>query len=195
MRSNELVRRLMTEAVLSIDIRETAGEVLRQFASYPVHHMPVVDDGRVVGMLSSADMMKLDAFLPRKGQPAIEYLNQHVKLETLMQRPPVTIGANDTIEKAASIMASKGIHALPVVDDRGYLIGIISTTDIINAALQGAAAADVPVGADTAVSSRLRDLEAVFLLAQRYVTAGQDEQLHGQLLRAIEHAKRGAVDI
>jgi hypothetical protein len=33
------------------------------------------------------------------------------------------------------------------------------------------------------------------VLAQRYVTAGQDEQLHGQLLRAIEHAKRGAVDI
>ena len=169
MRSNELVRRLMTEAVLSIDISESAGEVLRQFAAYPVHHMPVVDDGRVVGMLSSADLMKLDAFLPRKGQPAIEYLNQHVKLETLMQRPPVTIGANDTVEQAASIMASKGIHALPVVDDRGFLVGIISTTDIINAALQGAAAADV--------------------------TAGQDEQLHGQLLRAIEHAKRGAVDI
>ena len=92
-------------------------------------------------------------------------------------------------------MASKGIHALPVVDDRGYLIGIISTSDIISAALQCAAAADAPAGADAAASNRLRDLEAVFVLAKRYVNAGQDEQLHGQLLRAIEHAKRGAVDI
>ncbi len=92
-------------------------------------------------------------------------------------------------------MASKGIHALPVVDDRGFLVGIISTTDIINAALQGAAAADVRASTASSANARLRDLEAVFVLAQRYVAAGQDEQLHGQLLRAIEHAKRGAVDI
>lgn len=193
MRSSEPVRRLMTEAVLSIDVGETAGEVLRQFAAYPVHHMPVVDAGRVVGMLSSADLMKLDAFLPRRGQSATDYLNQHVKLETLMQRPAVTITANDTVEHAAALMASKGIHALPVVDDRGFLVGIISTTDIINAALRSSATTDAPVSA--AAGERLRNLEAVFVLAQRYVNAGQDEQLHAQLLRAIERAKRGAVDI
>jgi CBS domain-containing protein len=185
----------MTEAVLSIDIRESAGEVLRQFAAYPVHHMPVVDDGRVVGMLSSADLMKLDAFLPRKGLPAIEYLNQHVKLEALMRQPAVTITGNDTVEHAASIMASKGIHALPVVDDRGFLVGIISTTDIIHAALQSAEVSQAAGSAGYPAPDRLRILEEVFALADRYVNAGQDEQLHGQLVRAIARAKRGSVSI
>ena len=63
-------------------------------------------------------LMKLDAFLPRKGQSAIEYLNQHVRLETLLQRPSVTIGVNDTVEHAASVMASRGIHASPTAGYR-----------------------------------------------------------------------------
>jgi len=42
----------MTEAVLSIDIGESAGEVLRLFAGYPIHHLPVLKGHKVVGMLS-----------------------------------------------------------------------------------------------------------------------------------------------
>lgn len=190
MHSTDPVRRLMTEAVLSIDVRESSGEVLRQFAGYPVHHMPVVDGGRVVGMISSADLMKLDAFLPRKGLSAIEYLNSHVKLEALMQRPAVTVGGNESIARAAEIMATKGIHALPVVDDRGMLIGIVTTTDIMGAALRGSDAAGQGAGdADPAGLARRRSLEAVLLAAERYICAGQDERLHAELVRAIERAK------
>lgn len=190
MHSTDPVRRLMTEAVLSIDVRESSGEVLRQFAGYPVHHMPVVDGGRVVGMISSADLMKLDAFLPRKGLSAIEYLNSHVKLEALMQRPAVTVGGNESIARAAEIMATKGIHALPVVDDRGMLIGIVTTTDIMGAALRGSDAAGQAAGSlDPVALTRARALEAVLLAAERYVGAGQDERLHAELVRAIERAK------
>jgi CBS domain-containing protein len=190
MHSTEPVRRLMTEAVLSIDVSESAGEVLRQFAAYPVHHMPVVDGGRVVGMISSADLMKLDAFLPRKGLSAIEFLNSHVKLEALMQRPAVTVGGNESVARAAELMATKGIHALPVVDDRGMLIGIVTTTDIMGAALRGDAAGGQGSGSpDPAALTRMRALEAVLLAAERYIGAGQDERLHAELVRAIERAR------
>ena len=193
MHSTDPVRRLMTEAVLSIDVSEPAGEVLRQFAGYPVHHMPVVEGGKVVGMLSSADLMKLDAFLPRGNVSAVDFLNSHVQIRSLMHSPAITVGANDSVARAAELMASKGIHALPVIDARGLLIGIVTTTDIMNAALRGDTAAGEPAGdAEHGPAARLRALEAVLAVADRYVSAGQDEQLHTELIRAIARAKRVA---
>ena len=76
MNITERVDRVMTEAVLSVDVEEPAGNVLRLFAGYPIHHLPVLSEQKVVGMLSSADMMKLNAFLPKTGMPPDEYLDR-----------------------------------------------------------------------------------------------------------------------
>lgn len=136
MRTSEPVNRLMMEDVLAIDVDAPAGEILRYFAEYPVHHLPVVDKHHVVvGMLISADVLKLEAFLPKGGHPR-DYLNHRVRIDQIMRQPPITIGPHAAVEQAASLMAKHGIHALPVVSEsEGHLIGIITTTDIIAAAL------------------------------------------------------------
>jgi CBS domain-containing protein len=110
-----------------------------------------------------------------------------------MQRPAVTVGGNESIARAAEIMATKGIHALPVVDDRGMLIGIVTTTDIMGAALRGGDSAGQGAGSpDPVALTRARALEAVLLAAERYIGAGQDERLHAELVRAIERARATA---
>jgi CBS domain-containing membrane protein len=136
MSTNQRVGRVMTESVLSIDVEESASEVLRLFAGYPIHHLPVLSGQAVVGMLSSADVMKLDAFLP-KGRTLPEgYLDGRIRLTTLMSKPVITIEADEPLTEAAKLMAAHGIHALPVVDGQRRLLGIITTTDIMHAALQ-----------------------------------------------------------
>ena len=197
MNAQEPVLHVMTAAVLSIDVGQPAGDVLRQFASYPVHHMPVVDGGKVVGMLSSADLIKLEAFLPRGGRRCDEYLDQHVKIRNLMRQPAITIGARDTIAEAATRMASGGIHALPVVDEHDNLIGIVTTTDIMHAALQATPGDGNPRATNAAAAGStaamwLQALEAVYHAASRYTSAGQDEQLHARLVQAIADAHRCA---
>jgi CBS domain-containing protein len=133
MRKHEPVNRLMTEAVLSIDADEPAGEVLRLFREYPVHHLPVVEDRRVVGVLSAADLLKLRALIPRGVASPENYLNEKMKVQALIARPPITIAQHETVERASTLMASHGIHSLPVVDSKGHLVGILTTTDIISA--------------------------------------------------------------
>ena len=133
MRRNDPVNRLMTEAVLSIGADEPAGEVLRLFREYPVHHLPVVEDRRVVGVLSGADLLKLRALIPRSVASAEKYLSGKMKVKALIARPAVTIAQHETVERAAELMASYGIHSLPVVDSKGHLVGILTTTDIIAA--------------------------------------------------------------
>lgn len=119
-------------------------------------------------------------------------------------------------------MASRGIHALPVTSPGGFLIGIITTTDVIGGLLQGAlrrdemgaaAHAASPTATEdqrrTAVNAatrlvnegqdiqglghvllsldhRVRQLDEIRIAAERYLRAGQDEQLHGTLQRLLE---------
>jgi len=133
MRRNEPVNRLMTEAVLTVGVEEPAGEVLRFFREYPVHHLPVVDDRRVIGLLSVADLLKLRAMLPKSVVSVEDYLNEKMKVRDLVSRPAITIAQRETVEQAAELMARHAIHSLPVVDSEGHLVGILTTTDIISA--------------------------------------------------------------
>jgi CBS domain-containing membrane protein len=125
----------MTEAVLSIDVNAGAGEILRLFAAYPVHHLPVVDGTKVVGMLSSADVLKLECFIPAHAPDRQQYLSQRANVATIMRHPAISVLSTQTVEEAARLMASHGIHGLPVTDRQGNLLGIITTTDIMHAAL------------------------------------------------------------
>lgn len=133
MRKQEPVNRLMSEAVLSVGADEPAGEVLRLLRDYPVHHLPVVKDRRVIGVLSAADLLKLRAMVPKSVLSAEDYLNQKLKVGDLVSQPAFTIGQHETVERAAELMVHHGIHSLPVVDIAGHLIGILTTTDIISA--------------------------------------------------------------
>jgi CBS domain-containing protein len=90
----------MTEAVLSIGVDEPAGEVLRFLREYPVHHLPVVDDRRVVGLLSAADLLKLRAMLPKSVESAEDYLNKKIKVRALVSRPAITIAQRESVERA-----------------------------------------------------------------------------------------------
>lgn len=136
MLADEPVDRYMTSAVLSIDIDSPAGEILRLFAGYAVHHLPVLNGTKVVGMISSADVLKLEAFLPKhqSADPAA-YLSQRFHVAQVMRQPPITMTGDQSMEVAARLMVENGIHSLPVTTAAQDLIGIITSTDIMHAAL------------------------------------------------------------
>ena len=134
----ERIQRIMSEAVLSIGVHEPVAEALRLFADYPLHHLPVVDDSGLVGMLSSADMLKLEHFIPRLDSPtAATLLNERFRIDAMMRRPVISAKPDDTIADAATAMATHGVHALPVVNEVNHLVGIVTTTDIVAALLHG----------------------------------------------------------
>jgi CBS domain-containing protein len=173
------VQDVMSSAVLAVERSAGAGEVLRHFREYPIHHLPVVEGPRVVGLLSSSDMMKLEHMLPHGAADPLAWLNQRLKAADLVRRAVITISADSTIAVAAERMAQQGIHALPVVNSADHLVGIITTTDIMAALL------DSPQGDTAAVvghlGGRVRELEELLRLVQRYLATGQDERLHARL--------------
>lgn len=131
------VNRLMTKAVLWVDVSSPVSEALRVFKGYPIHHLPVVRGSALVGMLSSADIMKLDGFLPNNAASIGGYLDQKFSIEELMSRPAISIEAHRPVEDAARLMVVHAIHSLPVVSDQDHLLGIVTTTDMMQALLFG----------------------------------------------------------
>ena len=140
---DDRVRHIMTAPVLSIGVHEPITEVLRIFAHSPLHHLPVVDRSELKGILSSADMLQLEYFLPKSGLPksgmqgSAVLLNDRFRVQRMMRWPVSTAKLDDTIADAASRMATSGIHSLPVIDEDNQLLGIVTTTDIMQALLRG----------------------------------------------------------
>jgi CBS domain-containing protein len=189
MRKREPVNRLMTEAVLSIGAEEPAGEVLRLFREYPVHHLPVVEDRRVIGLLSAADLLKLRAMIPRGVASAEKYLNDRTKVRALIARPAVTIAQHETVERAAELMASNGIHSLPVVDSKGHLVGILTTTDIISAMFDAAPARAGVRAESTSRDARMTREQFVRAVALATQTAEEGRDTDG-LAAALLYAQQ-----
>jgi len=181
MRATDCVDQLMTRDVLSIGVEAPASEVLRLFESYPVHHLPVLRDRKVVGMLSSADVMRMAAVAPRTGSALGTYPDEHVKVATLMSKPVIAVRPRATLLEAARAMAGNGVHALPVVDEQGQLLGIITTTDVMHAALESHPTRSTAPGdsRDTPpdIEMSATEFEHALAAAKAAIAAGEDVDL------------------
>jgi len=127
----------MTETVVVIEVDRPVSEVLDCFFQYPIHHLPVVRDGKLVGMLSSADVMKLEFFVPKGAADRAAYLDERLTIGQLVRTPALTLQAGASVGEAAERMIDAGVHAAPVVDEDDRVLGIVTTTDVIRSLLHG----------------------------------------------------------
>jgi CBS domain-containing membrane protein len=135
------VRAVMSEHVITIahdiDLHEAA-QILSQNR---ISGAPVVDEqGRIVGVLSEADILTLAGM---KREHTFKDILRHVlgepvpsrkkgkRVEDVMSFPPITAKTDDDIGDVANILDDRRIKRLPVVDDNGNLVGIISRADIV----------------------------------------------------------------
>ena len=115
------VARLMTTDLHTVTpdtlVEDAAGVLLDNDISSAL----VVEDGRLVGILTTTDFVEIVA----KSQPKAE-----TSVERYMTPDPVTAGAQDGVADIAATMVDRGFHHVPVVDDDGTPIGIITTSDL-----------------------------------------------------------------
>lgn len=107
-----------------------------------IRHLPVVECGRVVGMVSDRDLRISQAALHQVAERMTagartalgETAGVGLAIETVMSAPARVINADEPLERAARLMLSANMSALPVLD-AGVLVGVITTTDCLLAAL------------------------------------------------------------
>ena len=118
------VRELMTTEPITVEPDATLGEVATLMKQEDCGSIPVVEAGRLVGIVTDRDIVI------RGVAGGTDPKTQRVS--TIMSADPVTIGADDNVTEAEKIMADRQIRRLPVVED-GRLVGIIVTAQIARA--------------------------------------------------------------
>ena len=127
------VRKLMSTDPISVQQDAPVSEVRKLLRLHSFHHIPVVSKrGSLVGVLSTTDLalFSLDAWVGDVSTVDAE-LDESFTLTEIMTLEPITVSPSTKVRKAAEILADGGFHSLPVVDDEGLLVGMITTTDIL----------------------------------------------------------------
>ena len=128
------VKDLMSTNVLTVSPNDKVDRVFFLFNFENIRHMPVVEKGKLVGIISDRDLKKVlgpvKKFLERADGSTVSISAR--KVRTIMKRGLITIGPEQRAADAAAIMAKRKIGALPVVS-KEKLIGIVTATDILKA--------------------------------------------------------------
>ncbi len=129
------VEELMTAKVFTVEPHDMIDRVFFLVHYEKVRHLPVLEKGKLVGIVSDRDLYK--ALGPKSNSNAIEggpkSHELHVvpkKVMNIMRRGVITVAPDTPASEAAGLMADHKIGALPVLDD-GKLVGILSATDIL----------------------------------------------------------------
>jgi CBS domain-containing protein len=117
------VRDLMTIPIVTIKDSEAIAEAHAEMEIGVLRHLPVVDDqGQLVGVLSDRDI--LGVLASRRPQRVAE----------VMSRDVITIRPEANAHEAADLMLQHQISSVPVVDESGALVGIVTLTDYVGVA-------------------------------------------------------------
>jgi CBS-domain-containing membrane protein len=135
---NAIVKDVMTTQVIAVRKNATFKDMAARLREHRVSAFPVLDDdNKVIGVVSEADLLPKEAL--ESGGKGAGFLHHREQVKAagltaadLMTSPPVTIGPKDFVSHAARVMYSRRVKRLPVVDDDGHLVGIISRADVLS---------------------------------------------------------------
>ncbi len=103
------------------------------FEKHGFHHVPVVEDGKLVGMVSYTDYLRVirDLFDNVQEQRTNQKLLHAILAKDVMTEHLICLAPSDTIEDALRVFKTNHFHAVPVVEGDRHLVGIVSTYDLI----------------------------------------------------------------
>ena len=177
------ITHLMVPDPITVEVGQSLADVRRALSGERIHHLPVLQHGKLVGMISFNDLLEYGAADPEAATAG--YLDQHLSIRSVMCRDVIGIGHRATVGEAARLLSAGGFHALPVVDDDQHLHGLLTSTDLIDFLLEAGSEAPRPINSEL----RLKALEHVFKAAELFLHSGLAETEHARLERAIDAAR------
>jgi len=136
-----LVRDWMTEHLVTLSPEASVAEALTLCRKRRIRHIPILEDGRLVGIVSDRDLRDAS---PALGDPERARTLQEIRVADVMSREVITVDPQDSIENAAQQMYELKIESLPVVSEGAVadggsavgeeeVLGIVTSSDVMRA--------------------------------------------------------------
>lgn len=143
------IKDIMTKEVITVNVNDTVEKCANLLSKHDLSGLPVLDDeGNVKGIVTEGDIIRRASRI--EGIPVLEVLGGIFYLESpkhfmdklkksmgtiasmIMSEDVITVGPDEKIEDAATLLVKEKIKRLPVVDEEGHLIGIVARRDIMD---------------------------------------------------------------
>ncbi|MCB0382904.1 MAG: CBS domain-containing protein [Psychroserpens sp.] len=137
MRKRTPVSTIMTKNIIAVNRTDDLETAEKLFKQHHIRHIPVVSGDVIIGMLSYTDLLRIsfaDAVNEDENEVDTVVYNMFT-IDQVMSKNVVTVNSETTIKDVAEIITKNEFHALPVVDN-GQLVGIVTSTDLINYLLE-----------------------------------------------------------
>jgi CBS domain-containing protein len=187
------VKDVMTTRVIWVKQDATFREMAAALREYRVSAFPVVDDDRkVIGVVSEADLLNKEAFGDEPGViSGILHRRDQAKARgitagDLMTTAVVAVSPEDTVEHAAKLMHDRGVKRLPVTDESGHLVGIVSRADVLSVFDRTDAAICYEINHDVLTGEfQVTVIDGIVTLSGRPETS----ELGHEIVRRVRHVK------
>jgi CBS domain-containing membrane protein len=194
---NVPIAQVMTPAPATVEPSDSVATAERLMRERRCQHLPVVEGLKVVGMLAAPDLLKALVLRAETGEPDSELLRrtslEHRHVGDIMQRNVRALPQNATLLDATRALSRGGFHALPIVAADGRVVGIVTSTDIIQALTddlqRDASGAGQPAHAAAAETPQIKALREVYRAVSNYLRSGRAEIEHTRLLQAANRAR------
>jgi acetoin utilization protein AcuB len=131
-----IVRNWMQPNPIVIGSDTLLSEAKQLLTEHNLHGLPVVDDGRLRGLITRSNCLRWAHFVLRtQNINELNFFTNRIKVKDVMVRNPATIEADDTMEHCLQVGQERGVGQFPVMD-RGRVIGMISANEIFSLAAQ-----------------------------------------------------------
>lgn len=137
MKRRELVSKIMSTNLITVNTTNNLVEAEKLFNENSIRHIPVVSGEDIIGMLSLTDLLRV-SFVDTYGSDESDVdtaVYNMLSIEQVMVKNLVSVSSTQTIKEVVEVLAKNEFHALPVVDE-GKLVGIVTTTDLLNYLLE-----------------------------------------------------------
>lgn len=132
MKKNEPIDKVMTSDIVTTHIGQKISDVRKLIAEHDFHHVPVVSGTKLVGMITASDILGITVEGVGSDDRSMDaYIDHQFTIEGLMRKELKTLPVKSTIADAAEVLSDGTFHAVPVVDDKGTLVGLVTSTDLI----------------------------------------------------------------
>ncbi len=132
MKKNEPIEKVMTRDVVTTHTGHKISDVRKLIAEHDFHHVPVVSGKKLIGMITASDILGISVKGVGSDDRSMDaYIDHQFSVEGLMRKELRTLPIKSTIADAADVLSDGNFHAVPVIDDAGELVGLVTSTDLI----------------------------------------------------------------
>ena len=126
------IKQIMSQTVVTVEMDDSLHIVKEIFDNIRFHHLFVVESGRLFGVISDRDLLKvLSPNIDSLAETSKDRAELNKKAHQIMTRKPVTLGPEAGIYDAIDIFNDKSISCIPIIDDQRRPIGVVSWRDIL----------------------------------------------------------------